>query len=277
MERPSYLTWLIEEDGVILDNGELIKCYKLDYSDDEEILNAWAIHIRRHYISDDDLKESCDEIEITPEEYLKQNVIPQRNLDNMAGPARSNGISEILFADLLEFVYDLEVPRCRMYNMSGKTVSEHGTDVIGYKFQKANKTPSINDRLVTVEVKAGLTQNTAEVIEKAVIDAKKDEYRLAQSLDYIRRKLRSMNKEEEAKDILRFQKKTKFNYIIEKYAAGMSSLCEIPEKDIEGKSVKIIPEIVGDELRLKGDARIYYVHGKRLMELAHKVYDRCVK
>ena len=32
MERPSYLTWLIEEDGVILDNGEPIKCYKLDYT-----------------------------------------------------------------------------------------------------------------------------------------------------------------------------------------------------------------------------------------------------
>lgn len=57
----------------------------------------------------------------------------------------------------------------------------------------------------------------------------------------------------------------------------MSSLDEIPEKDIEGSKVKIIPEISGDTLRLKGDAHIFYVHGKRLMELAHKVYDRCVR
>ena len=277
MERPSYLMWLIEEDGVILDNGKAIKCYKLDYSDDEKTLDAWAVHIRRHYISDADLEESCNEIEINPEEYLKKFVIPQIETDKMAGTARSNGISEILFSDLMEFVYDFEVPRCRMYNMSGKTQSEHGTDVIGYKFYNADRTANENDRLVTIEVKAGLTQKTAEVIEKAVIDAQKDEFRLAQSLDFMRKKLISMNKRKEAKAVLRFQKKTAIDYKIERCAAGMSSLDEIPEKDIEGSKVKIIPEISGDTLRLKGDAHIFYVHGKRLMELAHKVYDRCVR
>lgn len=195
----------------------------------------------------------------------------------MAGTARSNGISEILFSDLLEFVYDLEVPRCRMDNMSGKTVSEHGTDVIGYKFSNPDKKPDVKDRLVTLEVKAGLTQTNAEVIEKAVEDAKKDEYRLAQSLDYMRKKLKRMNKQDEAKDILRFQKKNKFDYKVENYAAGMSSLEEIPEKVVDETKAKIIPEIVGDELRLKGDASIYYVHGKKLMDLAHKIYDRCVR
>ena len=266
MERPSYLTWLIEEKGVMLDNGELIQCYKLDYSDDDETLNAWAVHLRRHYISDKELIESCEELEISPEEYLKQFVIPQRGKDKMAGTARSNGISEILFSDLLEFIYGLEVPRCRMDNMSGPTVSEHGTDVIGYKFHNADKTPDIKDRLVTVEVKAGLTQNTAKVIEKAVIDANKDEYRLAQSLDYMRKKLKRMNKQDEAEDILRFQKKTTVDYKLENYAAGMSSLEEIPERKCDGNKIKIIPEIDGADLRIKGAAGIYYVHGKRLMQ-----------
>ena len=187
MERPSYLKWLIEEKGVTLDNGEPIQCYKLDYVKDDETLNAWAIHIRRHYISDEELDESCEELEISPEEYLKQFVIPQKGKDRMAGTARSNGISEILFSDLLEFICGLEVPRCRMDNMSGPTVSEHGTDVIGYKYYNADKSPDIKDRLVTVEVKAGLTEKTTQVIEKAVIDANKDEYRIAQSLDYMRK------------------------------------------------------------------------------------------
>ena len=277
MERPSYLTWLIEEKGVVLDNGEPIRCYKLDYSDDDETLNAWAVHLRRHYISDEDLAESCDLLELSPEEYLKQFVIPQKSKDRMAGTARSNGISEILFSDLLEFIYGFDVPRCRMDNMSGPTVSEHGTDVIGYKFHKSDKTPDIQDRLVTVEVKAGLAQKTTEVIEKAVVDANKDEYRLAQSLDYMRKKLKRMDKLDEAKDILRFQQKTKVDYKLENYAAGMSSLEEIPEVELDGKKTKIVPEIVGDDLRLKGDAGIYYVHGKSLMELAHKIYDRCVR
>ena len=277
MERPSYLKWLIEEKGVTLDNGESIQCYKLDYVKDDETLNAWAIHIRRHYISDEELDESCEELEISPEEYLKQFVIPQKGKDRMAGTARSNGISEILFSDLLEFIYGLEVPRCRMDNMSGPTVSEHGTDVIGYKYYNADKSPDIKDRLVTVEVKAGLTQKTTQVIEKAVIDANKDEYRIAQSLDYMRKKLKRMNKQAEAEDILRFQKKTKYDYQLDNYAAGMSSLEEIPEQKVDGNEMKIIPEIVGEDLRLKGDAGIYYVHGKSLMELAHNIYDRCVR
>ena len=277
MERPSYLKWLIEVKGVTLDNGESIQCYKLDYVKDDETLNAWAIHIRRHYISDEELDESCEELEISPEEYLKQFVIPQKGKDRMAGTARSNGISEILFSDLLEFIYGLEVPRCRMDNMSGPTVSEHGTDVIGYKYYNADKSPDIKDRLVTVEVKAGLTQKTTQVIEKAVIDANKDEYRIAQSLDYMRKKLKRMNKQAEAEDILRFQKKTKYDYQLENYAAGMSSLEEIPEQKVDGNEMKIIPEIVGEDLRLKGDAGIYYVHGKSLMELAHNIYDRCVR
>lgn len=277
MERPSYLKWLIEEKGVTLDNGKSIQCYKLDYVKDDETLNAWAIHIRRHYISDEELDESCEELEISPEEYLKQFVIPQKGKDRMAGTARSNGISEILFSDLLEFIYGLEVPRCRMDNMSGPTVSEHGTDVIGYKYYNADKSPDIKDRLVTVEVKAELTQKTTQVIEKAVIDANKDEYRIAQSLDYMRKKLKRMNKQAEAEDILRFQKKTKYDYQLENYAAGMSSLEEIPEQKVDGNEMKIIPEIVGEDLRLKGDAGIYYVHGKSLMELAHNIYDRCVR
>lgn len=57
----------------------------------------------------------------------------------------------------------------------------------------------------------------------------------------------------------------------------MSSLVDIPEEELDGKRVKIIPQIVGNVLRLKGNASIYYVHGERLMELAHKIYDRCVK
>ena len=86
-----------------------------------------------------------------------------------------------------------------------------------------------------------------------------------------------MNQQDKANDILRFQKKTQVGYEVDNYAAGMSSVEKVPEKSIAGRKRKVVPEIVGDELRLKGDAGIYYVHGKRLMELAHKIYDRCVK
>lgn len=276
MDKPSYLTWLVAEENVILDNGEPIVCYRLDYVDNDAILDNWALHIRRHYISDKELAHSCESLDMSAEEYLKQFIIPQKG-EHLCGTARSNVISEVLFSDLLEFVYGFEVPRYRQDNMSGKTVSEHGTDVIGFKFYHSNKTPDERDYLVTVEVKAGLTQKSTDVIEKAVVDAKKDEFRLAQSLDYMRKKLKRMDQPEAAQDVLRFQKKTEIDYKLDNYAAGMSSLVEIPEVEFKGVKSKIIPEIVGDELRLKGDANIYYVHGKKLMELAHKIYDRCVK
>ncbi len=276
MDKPSYLTWLIAEENVILDNGEPIVCYRLDYVDDDVILDNWALHIRRHYISDEELSDSCKSLNLSEEEYLRQNVIPQRG-EPLGPTARSNVISEVLFSDLLEFVYGLEVPRYRQDNMSGKTASENGTDVIGYKFYHPDKTPDERDYLITVEVKAGLTKKSTDVIEKAVVDANKDEFRLAQSLDFMRRKLKRMDQLDAAKDVLRFQEKADTDYRLDKCAAGMSSLTEIRELEINGKKSKIIPEIVGDELRLKGDASIYYVHGKQLMQLAHKIYDRCVR
>ena len=276
MDRPVYLTWLVEEE-VVLDNGEYIKCYKLDYYIDDEILDKWALHIRRHYISDQDLEESCKLLQMTPADYLKKMIIPQKGENKLSGAARSNGLSEILFSDLLEFIYGLEVPRYRQYNMSGKTVSEHGTDIIGYEFYNSKKIPNKKDKLITMEVKAGLSSSSAEVIESAVVDANKDEFRLAQSLDYMRRKLKLLGKTAESNDVLRFQKKTEYDYILDNCAAGMSSLLEIEEKEINGKRIKVIPEIVGHDLRLKGNASIFYVHGKKLMELANAIYDRCIK
>ena len=136
MEKPSYLSWIVKEDGVVLDNGEPIKCYRLDYEEDDKVLDEWALHIRRHFVSDEELIENCIDLDLTPEEYLKKYIIPQKG-GRLGSTARSNYISEILFSDLLEFVYGLEVPRYRQYNMSGTTVSEHGTDVIGYKLLTA--------------------------------------------------------------------------------------------------------------------------------------------
>lgn len=276
MKKPSYLKWIIEEKDVVLNNGEVITCFKLDYLDDDSVLDEWALHIRQHYISDSELENSCKELEMSPSEYLKSMVIPQKE-DPFSGAARSNGISEILFSDLMAFIYGLEVPRCRFDNMSGKTVSEHGADVIGYRFFNDNKCPNNKDRLVTVEVKSGLTEKNADVIERAVIDANKDEYRYAQSLDYMRKKLARMGKISEARDIIRFLKKSVCDYKIEHYAGGISSLKDIPIGNFEGKEFKVIPEIDGTELRLKGKASIYFIHGERLMELAHKIYDRCIK
>jgi len=143
---------------------------------------------------------------MSPEDYLRTFVIPQKS--EYFGPAaRSSDLSEILFADLLEFILGYTVPRCKQYARSGKNNSEHGTDVIGYRFHNANKQPSKADELVTIEVKATLSKdNPANAITSAVADSAKDDQRFAHTLDYYRKKLRALDKAEKSAEIARFIK-----------------------------------------------------------------------
>lgn len=278
MDKPKYLKWIVEEDGIIENFDRPLRCYIIDYNKDTEVLDDWALHIRRHYISDEELEEECDLLEVSPEEYLRENIIPQKG-EGLGPTARSNTISEILFSDLLEFIFKYHVPRCRQYNMSGKTVSEHGTDVVGYKFAKEDKKPSKEDRLVAAEVKAVLSQNDISVINKAVVDSIKDEYRISLTLNYMRRKLRDMGKTNEAKEVQRFQFKTKagYDYKIDYIAAGITSMPSLQKVKKGEKEVQIISGIDGTSLAISDDRSIFFVHGKKLMELAHEVYERCKK
>ena len=58
MEKPQYIDWIVEETGIVIKDDIPLKCYKIDYKDDESILDDWALHIRRNYIEDTELKVS---------------------------------------------------------------------------------------------------------------------------------------------------------------------------------------------------------------------------
>ena len=269
MERPQYINWIVREDGVVFEDQHPLNCYRLSYVIDDAILNDWALHLRRHYVPDNELNEDAAVNNLTVEEYLRQYVIPQK--EEPFGPtARSNDISEILFADLFEFVLNYEVPRCKQYNRSGKNESEHGTDIIAYRFFNDEKKPHKNDELVAIEVKALLSSKEAcKVIKDAVGDSKKDEHRFSHTLNYYRKKLRSMGKTSEAEDIARFQQKTESPYKTSYVGAAISSLPSIEKEVIVG--------IRGTDLELKTDQSVFYVHGADLMSLAHQVFERCTK
>ena len=70
LNKPKYLHWIIEEAGVLENNTIPIQCYRIEYNNDPEILDDWALHIRRHYISDEELKEDCELLRETPEMLL---------------------------------------------------------------------------------------------------------------------------------------------------------------------------------------------------------------
>lgn len=78
MEKPQYIDWIVEETGIVIKDDIPLKCYKIDYKDDESILDDWALHIRRNYIEDTELKEDADDNAMTVEQYLHDYVIPQK-------------------------------------------------------------------------------------------------------------------------------------------------------------------------------------------------------
>lgn len=268
MNKPQYIKWLVEEKDVKFADGQSLKCYKLDYEIEDQILNDWALHIRKHYISDKELFDSVEATCLTAEEYLREYVVPQKS-DQYGPVSRSNDITEILVSDLLQFILNFSVPRCKQDTRSGKSLSEHGVDIIAYKFFSDDKKPHKDDKLIISEVKAMLTSKDSDVICKAIKDSKKDSHRFSHTLDFYRKKLKHLGKNDEANEISRFQLKTEQNYKLGLIAAAVSSQEEIQNS--------VIANINGGDLFLEKNQRVFYIHGKTLMNLAHEIFERCVK
>lgn len=266
MERPGYIDWLVEETGITIKAGIPIKCYKIDYKEDETVLDEWALHIRRNYIEDEDLLADAKINEMSIEQYLCEYVIPQKN-EHLGPTVRSGDITEILVCDLLEFIFDYSVPRYKQKNRSGKNNSEHGTDVIAYKFFNENKSPNDKDELIATEVKAVLTSRDYSSLEKAITESKKDEQRLARTIDHCRKRLKELGNLEQSSEVARFLLKPDNTYNLTYAAAGFSSRQTVDQV--------IELSASGQELQIKSDQKIFYIHGKTLMDLTHKIYERC--
>ena len=189
--------------------------------------------------------------------------------EELGATVRSADITEILISDLLEFVHQYSVPRYKLKNRSGKNNSQQGTDVIAYKYKNEDKTPNDKDELVAAEVKATLSNMEYTPIKNAIIDSRKDEHRLARSVNYCRKRLKELGKIEEAEEVKRFLFKPDNNYRITYVAAGVSSRENVDDAIELGFS--------GEELEIRKNELIFYVHGQKLMELAHNIYQRCCK
>ncbi len=270
MNCPKYIEWIAREDGIKLQNGKDVSSFTLDYKINEEFFDDWALHIRRHYISDKNLQDSEIITGLSASAYLKKYVIPQRE-EMMGETARSNDLTEILIADILEFIEGYQTPRCKQYTRSGKNQSEHGTDIIAYKYHQADKKANIKDELLAVEVKASLTKKDYAVIENAIHDSQKDEVRLAYSINYYRLRLKELNRADEAAEIARFMNKAEREYKTTYIAAAVNSLEAIPDNIIIGISDD------GLKMTQKNNQRVFFVHGTKLMNLTHQIYERCTQ
>ena len=153
-----YIRWFVEESTVTLSDGTPIPCYRLDHTKDEDTLNEWAFHLRRHYESDGSIKKSISDTGLSVAEYLRNYVLP--GAQNLAAACRSGDFTEILVSDLLEFVHHYKVPRCKQQNRANKDRSTQGTDIIGYNYANPDGTASTKDELVAAEVKGILSRGS---------------------------------------------------------------------------------------------------------------------
>ena len=267
MESPRYVRWLIEETNIKLSDGTHIPCYRLEHTKDEDVLNEWALHLRRHYESDESLRNSMAQLGISASDYLRDYVLPGSG--RLGASSRSGDFTEILVSDLLEFIQHYKVPRCKQQNRANKDSSTQGTDVIGYYYANADGKASPNDELVTAEVKAGLSTSTYKPLKKAADDSQKDEFRWATTLNYYRLHFHNKGDRAEAERIARFQQKPEKQFRIRYLGVGVTSISLVENE--------LIPDYSSDDLMLSTGHEIFLIHGEKLMDLAHDLYARCMR
>ena len=92
---------------------------------------------------------------------------------------------------------------------------------------------------------------------------------MARTVDYCRKRLKELGQLEESEKVKRFLFKPDNNYQISYIAAGVSSRENVDDV--------IELEFSDKELKIQTNEMIFYVHGKKLMDLAHNIYERCYK
>lgn len=262
-------TWLKRTAKKLQTNdGRNVVVYELVVdSSDETALKAWAKHFREHYCLDSKLDKLRKGTGKSRAEYLRDLVFPDAKDD--FGPAtRSGDFAEILIADLLESHLGYWVPRIRYSDKMVRNESPKGTDVIGFKFADGGPSkPSRKDALIAFESKAQLSGKKAQGrLQDAVNDSMKDEFRLGESLNAIKRRLIDQEKDEEAERVERFQEGLAVPYVREAGAAAV--LCSSVH------SVANIAETDCSKHENLGNLMLIVVHAKEFMKLVHALYER---
>lgn len=251
--------WFVEQGDLLTLNDIKVGIINFDHLKDEDILSSWATHFRNHYCKDEDIDDLRDGFGLSRSEYLKQIKFPE-------SPSIISGdFSEILVADYLEYIQNYIIPRTRYLDKINKDTSPNGTDIIGFKLRNGDRSISPDDTLITCEVKGHLVTTRKDSIQNAVNHAKKDELRLAESLNAIRQKLRYLGESEKEQLVRRYQnridrpyKKITSAFVVHSHSTWEDELVCINEIDTNGVE----------------NLCIYSIKGDNLMDLARELYRR---
>lgn len=270
--KPKYLNWIFNEKDIVFEDEIPLQSYRLSYDiKDDDILNDWAIHVRRHYKTDADLAEAIQTLNITEKDYLKENIIPQKH-HNFGPQAISGEIAEMILYDIIEHFLGFLSLRGRHWNKPTPSSPVQGSDVMAVKILSDGNPLE----LCIIEVKALFTPESDREKNKnysALVSAKKDSdkdsLRYSVSLNFMRGKYKDKGEKALMDIVARFQQKTKYKYKETFVAAGVISRDTIENKVIVG--------IKGKDLQITNSNKVLLIHGEKLMDLANEVYRRIIE
>jgi hypothetical protein len=262
-----HIDWLKKTNEELrTSDGKKVDVFEFKYSNDDEIMSAWAKHFRQHYCLDSDIGSLCNGTPYSHKQYLEELKFPDKSIP--PGPSiRAGDFGEILVADYLQFRLGYWVPRMRYIDKAIRNESTKGSDVIGIKF--FNETiESPKDILVVYEAKAQFSRNEAgeSRLQIAINDSSKDQVRKAESLNWMKQRYIHFRNDVAAKKIERFQNPEDHPY---KEISGAVALISSQFYDPVAISTSTTHAHPNSE-----NLQLVIIHGDSLMDLVHELYRR---
>ncbi|MGS0675959.1 Hachiman antiphage defense system protein HamA [Shewanella sp. 125m-1] len=258
-----HLQWLEEtRDVITTECGRQAKVFTFSCdTENDEVMSAWAKHFRNHYCADSHI-EFLRAPDQSNSDYLVAMKFPCKT--KAPGPSiRAGDFAEILVADYLEFMCGYCVPRTRYDRKGVPNESTKGSDVLAFKQDAINDR---NDELLVYEVKAKLSPGYKAMLQVAIEDSKKDEFRIAESLNGIKQRMLDKQDMPGVQLVSRFQNSVESPY---KRRFGAAAVCT----DLAYDTAKM-SEANAEAHPNKDSLELIAIKGPSLMDLAHKLYER---
>jgi len=185
--------------------------------------------------------------------------LPDRN--GLGPGTRAGDFCEILVADYLEYIMKCIVPRTRYDTKPTPNESTRGTDVIAFKLNSNGI--SIEDQLISCEVKGALTRSR-NGFQEATNDSKKDfETRVPLAVNAIRQKLLQRGMADMYDVAVRFTNKVLRPYT---EVTGAAFVCS--------RALWKDEFITGSDSKQENINTIYLAfRGVDMMDLVHQLYE----
>ncbi len=270
---PEHITWLVEANNAAATaDGVSARIWEFNHEENPEVLSKWAKHFRNHYCSDDEI--DFMQVGESRSDYLNDMKFPTQS--GGLGPSiRAGDFGEILVADLIEWLLGFWVPRVRWGSKVIRNESPKGSDVIGFQFFNENDS-SDKDILAIFEAKTKFSKSGNNKLQDAINDSAKDHLRIAESLNFIKQKLREKGKLEEGARVERFQSPIDNPYRNMFGAAALIDTAFETEANLltanahetpcPKNKTALVPHPNLDDLQ------VVVIKGSNMMQLVHKLY-----